>query len=206
MPIAILLNPGERYGNLSVLGEGGRSPSGRRTVRCKCDCGRTGVFCLNSLRIGETKSCGCLKVKRLTTHGQSNTPEYRVWAGMIQRCVNENETGWIYYGGRGISVCDEWRASFEAFICDMGMRPSGKYSIERIDNDGNYEPGNCVWATRAQQGSNTSKCIKIHLSGQTKTLTQWAAEFGLKPQTVNGRYRSGYRIPRLFEPLHQGVA
>ncbi len=148
---------GQRFGRLVVREYIGIGPSRAKRYLCDCDCGSTAETSGAKLRYGHTKSCGCLSVDQASklnvTHGLSSIPEYDVWAGMIQRTTNPNHTRFKNYGGRGIRVCDWWR-SFENFLADMGVRPMGKFSIERIDNDGDYEPTNCTWADYMEQSRN----------------------------------------------------
>jgi hypothetical protein len=147
--------PGDRFGRL-VLTIGSRTASNNREVFCRCDCGEWTWVRVTRLRLGKTKSCGCRRRDAHLTHGQScrgaMTPVYRVWGNMVKRCTNTRNPAYPYYGGRGIRVCERWR-TFENFFADMGPRPPG-LSIDRIDNDGNYEPGNCRWATAVEQRHN----------------------------------------------------
>ena len=155
----INVEKGQRYGLLTVVSE--NFTKGRRAFDCKCDCGGSNTVTLNFLRSGRTKSCGCLEHKnrkelglRLRTHNMSESSEYNTWTLMKKRCYNKNDRRYSDWGGRGIKVCERWLNSFENFYEDMGKKPSKEHSIDRIDNDGNYEPLNCRWATRSQQMKN----------------------------------------------------
>ncbi len=134
------------------------------------------------------------------THGRVS-PEYRTWAGMRSRCLNNRNPKFPDYGGRGITVCARWN-DFEAFLFDMGNRPSKSHSIERKDVDGNYEPSNCKWATAAEQ-SNNKRCNRmIEINGVIKNATQWSKEFGIKSKTVLQRIYYGWNpVDAVTKPL-----
>lgn len=122
-----------------------------------------------------------------------SSSEYRTWAGMIQRCTNPNCHNYRNYGGRGISVCGRWR-KFESFLLDVGIKPSTLHTLERRNNEGDYEPSNCYWATRGEQLRNTRRNIRITLDGKTQVLKDWAAQSGISYATVQGRLRRGWPI------------
>jgi hypothetical protein len=178
MPIGVYVRTGHshnfinltsrQFGRLLVLKYAGKNRQGKALWECHCDCGNSVIVLGDSLCSGRTKSCGCSRVenaakgsKASITHGHTRngkrSPEYYTWSGMTQRCTNPHRWNFKDYGGRGIQVCRRWCTAFATFFADMGPKPTPKhrYSLDRWpNNDGNYEPGNCRWATRSQQSSN----------------------------------------------------
>ncbi len=148
---------GLRFSRLVAISATEEKSGGKTVWRFMCDCGTEVSVRGSHVTGGRTRSCGCLEreewIKRRTSHGMANTRPYRIWRDMINRCHYEKYPERHLYGGRGISVCDSWRNSFEAFFADMGM-PDDDKSIDRIDVNGNYEPGNCRWATAKEQSAN----------------------------------------------------
>jgi len=152
---------GKSFGEWFVLDYSHTNAKGSVSWICRCSCGVISEVAGNNLKSGKTTNCGCKKsektAKQNTTHGMSKTRAYKIWAGMIQRCTNPNRLAYKYYGARGISVCKRWM-TFENFLEDIGHPPSDDYSLERIDNDGWYEPNNCKWATAEVQSRNNRNC------------------------------------------------
>ncbi len=169
---------GQKFGAWTVIGPSADASK----VMCRCDCGRTE----HSVRLYDLKNAKSLMCRRCsvtvskTSHGASPygkaSPEYNTWVHMIQSCHNPNNKDYKNYGGRGIEVCEMWRESFEAFFLMVGKRPTLKHTIERIDSNGNYEPGNVRWATRAEQNVNTRSNVKLTIDGVTQTVSEWSRD------------------------------
>lgn len=135
-------------------------------------------------------------------HGLRNSPEYGVWVNMLARCFNKKHRSFCYYGGRGICVCPRWQESFDAFVLDMGRRPSPAHSLDRVDNDGNYEPGNTRWATRSQQQRNRRSRPIVEFRGERLTIAEWSERFGIRNRTLIGRFANGWSAERaLLTPV-----
>lgn len=180
---------GEKYGKLLVVEYAGKTKRGLSLWKCKCDCGREVVVQSVNLRNGHTKSCGCFRAEwckeNCTKHGLEHTRLYGIWADMIYRCHNPENPNYKRYGARGISVCEEWRNDVKIFY-DWAIRNgySDDLTIDRIDNNGNYCPENCRWATKVEQASNRRSNILITRNGETKTMKQWAISEGIPYQVV----------------------
>jgi hypothetical protein len=168
---------------------------------CDCECGGKAVVAVSDLIGSHTRSCGCLWRETVPGHNASHrrTGSYlhRIWGLMIQRCHNPNNPAYPKYGGRGIVVCQRWRESFEAFAADMGERPTDRHSVERKNNDGNYNPENCVWATRSEQARNRKSSRLLTLDGVTRTAAEWSEITGLMSWTIRQRIdRYGWTVER----------
>ena len=201
-PFANLVN--ERFERLLVVK---RSETDLTKWECLCDCGKTILARTDSLRSRNTRSCGCLRRESSNqngldrkTHGMSHTVEYHAWFDIIGRCFNENYANYKYYGVRGITVCDEWKDSFEAFYRDMGPRPGDGYSIDRRENDKGYCKDNCRWATEIEQKNNTSRNVFYIYNGVAKTLPAWCRELGLKLGTIRSRIENGLSFEEAIKP------
>lgn len=202
-----------RYGRLTIIGEGGRV-GGRPAALCRCDCGNERVVRLRNLEIGKTQSCGCLMRQRARenaarghelqrTHGLSDTHEWTAWMQMKSRVKYVGTRSSERYVGRGIMVHPEWLASFEAFLRDVGKAPSRKHSIDRIDGNGHYIPGNVRWATSVEQNRNKSDNVIVEWQGRKMTLTEACETSAVPYQTVWWRIqRAGWLAERaLTQPL-----
>lgn len=185
--------PGKRFGRLVVIERHGSAKYGGTVWLCRCDCGAEKIARGQSLRCGDTRSCGCLlrenghrQGKAHIIHGMEGTPTYVSWCSMIQRCTNPKTAFYDRYGGRGIMVCQRWLNSFKAFLDDMGPKPPGT-TLERKNGDGHYNPNNCKWAGHKEQAFNRRSTIAITRDGRTMCLNDWCAELGVSAGSVYTR-------------------
>ena len=167
---------------------------------CVCKCGKPFTTITNSLMSGKTKSCGCSRIGNpgTTKHGQSGggrrgvrSKEYRAWAHMNERCNNPNHKNFAHYGGRGISVCDRWK-EFSLFLSDMGSAPTPQHTLDRIDNDKNYSPDNCRWATQTEQVRNRRNTKLVTCDGVTLPVQEWSEKVGVRVGLIKDRLRLGW--------------
>lgn len=201
-----LLN--QRFSRLVVVAKADTSKDGSIKWKCKCDCGGQAIARGQALRSGSTKSCGCLRrenrLSAVVVHGQSESKEYHAWQSMKRRCNNVNNPAWKDYGGRGITVSEEWMQSFDNFIKDMGVAPDNSYTLGRINNEQGYCKENCRWETRAQQAVNTRQNLFLTFEGKSLTLAEWSRVVGILPVTIKGRLKLGWSVERaLTTPVKQ---
>lgn len=181
------------FGKLTVVRFSHSSKSMQPCWECLCECGNTSLVFAGNLKKGNTTSCGCVKLSRITKHGKAGSVEYVCWVAMVQRCTNPSNRYYANYGGRGITVCDDW-LKFENFYRDMGDRPSDLHSIDRIDNNKGYCKENCRWATRKAQNSNKRDNVLVTLNGETRTITEWASLLSISPSAIKGRLYRGWPV------------
>lgn len=198
---------GMRFGRLTVIERAGSNKKGNAVWLCLCDCGRYTKVRGNSLRNGQTQSCGCLAKETLgnrkMTHGGTKDSLYTIWKSMKQRCDNSMNPAFKNYGGRGIAVCKEWHDydSFRKWALQSGY--SQGLEIDRVDNNGDYEPDNCRWVTRKANCNNQRRNVTISYNGRTQTATQWAEELGIKQATILWRCRHWKDAEKiLFTPVN----
>lgn len=189
-----MINIGRRFGRLVIVARVEASRTGHHTrYLCRCDCGNEKEQWMSSLMAG-TDSCGCLTKEKLKNrkkkHGMSHTRLYKSWAAMKDRCLNDGNTAFGHYGGRGITVCERWRLSFDNFLHDMGERKPGM-TLERVDNNKGYEPGNCIWATRKRQQRNRRANVKIEYKGKVVCLAELSELTGVRAATIRARMLRG---------------
>lgn len=190
---------GKRFGKLTVIKKHNQDKWGGWNWLCMCDCGNETVVSGGHLRGLKTKSCGCSrKETKNFTHKMTGSRLYKVWHTMKSRCYYEKSEMFKHYGGRGITVCDEWKNSFISFY-DWSIKNGydenaerGQCTIDRIDVNGNYEPNNCRWATIKQQANNTRRNHFIKYNGKTQTVSQWANELGVEPDSIFNRLQKGF--------------
>lgn len=209
---------GQRFGRLTVLKVARRHtyPSGQSRLvwRCACSCGNTTEVISSDLRSGHTRSCGCLLQETVKTvnlvHGASRrghrySREYRSWEAAKRRCFNPNDPKFAAYGGRGITMCERWRDDFEAFLADMGACPKG-YTLDRIDVNGNYEPGNCRWATPKQQARNTRSNVMVSFQGRQMVASELAELLGRDASLVLWHVHKGRSGDEIAQRLNRAYA
>jgi len=190
---------GHKFGMLTAIMPVDKYRGGTMMWLCDCECGQQAVVLIGNLRKGNSKSCGCERMRGCTTHGFAHLPEYKQWTAMKYRCDNPNNSGYHKYGGRGINVCTRWY-DFALFMDDMGSKPTTEHSIERIDNDGDYTPENCKWATPVEQARNTRQNHWITYKGETMCLTDWAVRLDMHAKTLDARVgRLGWTIEQAIE-------
>lgn len=168
---------------------------------CKCQCGKTVIATSQNLRRRHTRSCGCLFPQHNLTHGDCTDGQvsrlYNIWYQMIQRCYNAKNPKYPLYGGRGITVCDDWKGEYTKFkTWAMSNGYEENLTIDRANVNGNYSPENCRWATRREQANNTRRNVLITYDGDTKTMSEWATQYGIPYKTLWHRLNNGWEIPK----------
>jgi len=198
LPSSLIDITGETYGRYAVVCFAGRFGDRKRPYwLCRCSCGTLKSVLGDNLRYGKIVSCGCYNLELVTRHGRSKHPLYPTYKGMVTRCYNPKANNYPDYGGRGIKVCERWVNSFEDFVLDMGERPDG-CTMDRIDNDGNYEPSNCRWATHIEQANNKNNNTILEHDGRKLTICEWSREIGVTPDTICKRIKSGMTIEEVL--------
>ena len=197
----------QKYGRWTVLGDGAPALIGKHkktfsTLLCRCDCGTLRLVMSHSLTRGLSKSCGCWtrqrSSERHTKHGATGTPEYKVWNALLQRCYNPRNKRYTDYGGRGVTVCDDWRHDFASFLAYVGPRPSPRHSIDRKDNERGYEPGNVQWSTGKEQMRNRRVTRYFEVNGVNVCLAELAEKCGIPSNTLRARLLAGWPHEKAF--------
>lgn len=194
---------GQRIGRLLVQERRGSANWGSPMWLCKCDCGNWCLVASSNLRKNHTQSCGCLQRERTaevhTTHGQAHTRIYNIWNTMVARCHRKNTKAYPEYGGRGITVCDEWMNCFQSFyLWAMANGYNDELSIDRVDNDKGYSPSNCRWVTVYTQANNKRSNITVEYNGESRTVAEWAKILGIKYATLRKRLEEGWSVEDAF--------
>jgi len=198
---------GQRFGRLVAVKREGTTKHGESKWLCKCDCGKDAIIRHGGLTSGNTKSCGCLNIENLKivnkTHGDSYSRLYKIWTGIKKRCYYKKDKNYYLYGGRGVNVCDEWLndyENFKAWAMQNGYK-SG-LTIDRIDNEGNYEPNNCRWSDLIEQANNKRNNILFVFDGIKHTMAEWCRIKNLPYTMIWGRWRNGWNKKDMFLPPH----
>lgn len=186
----------QKFGRLTALHMVERNTSNKVQWLCKCDCGNFKKVTTGHLRSGHTNSCGCYNIESSITanisHGGKGTRLYNIWCDMKKRCYNQKHRSYERYGGRDIKVCDEWLHDFSTFRdWSIVNGYADNLTIDRINNDGNYEPSNCRWTTQKEQNNNTSKCHIITVDGVSKNIAQWSEYLGINRSRIDSAYKQG---------------
>lgn len=188
-----IIKEGDKYNKLTAIKFSHRDKNGCQYWFFKCDCGKEKIFSVNNIKTGHIKSCNCLSGKDFE-HEMYGTRTYKSWQAMKNRCLNKNCIEYNNWGGRGITVCNEW-LKFKNFYRDMGNRPEDK-SIDRINNNGNYCKNNCKWSTQKEQTNNKrNNCFLLYM-GKTKTISQWSVFLNIKYTTIWWRIRKGWKTEK----------
>lgn len=198
---------GKKFARLTVVQEAGKDKSRNRLWKCICDCGGETISSGVDLRRGKARSCGCYQkevarqtcLKRNITHGMTGTRIFNIWIGIRKRCLCEKELNYKNYGGRGITICQEWQedfSNFYAWAMDNGY--DDELTIDRIDVNGNYEPSNCRWITHKEQSNNTRRNHFVSYNGVSKTIAQWAEITGINRSTIWDRLDNGWNEGEAF--------
>lgn len=200
---------GQRFASLVAIADAGQSASGDRKWKFRCDCSAefvaTGLYARNG-KITTCPKCAAERTRQASLiHGKSETPEFAIWTGILTRCYNKNAKAYPRYGGRGITMCASWKDSFEAFLADMGPRPSPNHSVDRRNNDGNYEPSNCRWATWIEQANNRRNNRLVTVDGRTQTVHDWARETGLPASTISQRVGRNKNRTNILRPSERAL-
>ena len=200
-----IIPPGTRYGKLTVIREVGLDKNSHRLFECECDCGSVKQYTLINLQNGKspTRSCGCARGLRDGVKSGSREKLYKTYINMKQRCDNPNTSNFHNYGGRGISVCEEWKNDYNTFrkwAYEAGYEPGRKreLTLDRIDNNGNYSPSNCRWVDMKVQSNNQRRNVRITYEGITHTLAEWSRITGIAMGTLKYRYSKGYSLDIVF--------
>lgn len=191
---------GQRFGRWSVISFSHKNSGGERYWNCRCDCGAERPVKANGLTSGRSTSCGCYHRETVSMHGMTGKPTFISWLSLKGRCLNPESPDYHRYGGRGIKVCERWANSFDAFVSDMGHRPEGT-TLDRIDVNGNYEPGNCQWSSASRQQRNRRDTRMATFRDITKCLSDWEDETGIPASVLGWRLENGWTAEKALTTL-----